>query len=120
APGSPHTALRVDAFRGYADHLGSEEFARGYERLIGLARDRRVAVMCAETLWWRCHRRILADRLAADGWEVVHLLDAASYEPHRSWELARLEDGPLVYDAGAPALPHQLDQSAGSSSRPSR
>jgi uncharacterized protein (DUF488 family) len=98
---SPHVALRVDAFRGYADHMGSSEFAADYERLLSLARERRTAFMCAETLWWRCHRRMLSDRLAADGWAVVHLLAPGKSEPHRMWEVARVVDGQLLYDGGA-------------------
>src|SRR5258705_5148406 len=60
---SPHRALRVAAFRGYAGHMSSEEFAEGYERLTSLATQSRTALMCAETLWWRCHRRLIADHL---------------------------------------------------------
>src|SRR2546423_10180607 len=60
---SPHGALRVAAFRGYADHLSTEEFARGYQRLVSLASGSRTAFMCAETLWWRGPRRLGAGRL---------------------------------------------------------
>jgi uncharacterized protein (DUF488 family) len=105
APGSPHVALRVDAFRGYADHMASAEFAQDYERLAALARERRTAFMCAETLWWRCHRRMLSDRLAVDGWTVVHLLTRGKSEPHRIWDVARVIEGQLVYDGGAIPLP---------------
>lgn len=101
APGSQHVALRVDAFRGYADHMTSAEFAVDYERLTALARDRRTALMCAETLWWRCHRRMLSDRLAADGWTVVHLLTPGKSDLHRIWDVVRVVDGRLVYDGGA-------------------
>ena len=100
-PDSPHVALKVDAFRGYADHMGSSEFAADYARLVSLARGRRTAFMCAETLWWRCHRRMLSDRLTADGWEVVHLLAPGKSEPHRMWDVARVVDGRVVYDRGA-------------------
>src|SRR5882672_5347812 len=79
---SPHHALRVAAFRGYADHMSSAEFARGYERLVSLARESRTAFMCAETLWWRCHRRLIADRLTIDGWTVTHLFAPGKSEPH--------------------------------------
>jgi uncharacterized protein (DUF488 family) len=102
---SPHRALRVAAFRGYADHLGSDEFARGYERLTSLAQDSRTAFMCAETLWWRCHRRLIADRLTADEWSVTHLLAPGKSEPHVLWDVARTQDGYLVYDAGTLPLP---------------
>jgi len=108
---SPHRALRVAAFRGYADHMDTEDFARGYEHLVSLARESRTAFMCAETLWWRCHRRLIADRLTIDGWTVTHLFapgvgapDGAGApvksEPHVLWDAARTLDGNLVYDAG--------------------
>jgi uncharacterized protein (DUF488 family) len=104
-PDSPHRALRVAAFRGYADHMDTAEFARGYERLTALARGSRTAFMCAETLWWRCHRRLLADRLTIDGWAVTHLFDRAKPLPHVLWDAARTLDGHLVYDAGTLPLP---------------
>ena len=97
---SPHRALRVAAFRGYADHMSTAEFARGYERLTSLARESRTAFMCAETLWWRCHRRLIADRLTVDGWTVTHLFAPGKSEPHPLWDAARTLDGDLVYDAG--------------------
>jgi len=102
---SPHRALRVAAFRGYADHMSSEEFARGYERLTSLARESRTAFMCAETLWWRCHRRLVADRLTVDGWTVTHLFAPGKSEPHVLWDAARIDNGNLVYDAGTLAIP---------------
>ena len=58
------------------------------------------AFMCAETLWWRCHRRLLSDRLVVDGWDVIHILGAGKTEPHRLWELARVEAGRIVHDTG--------------------
>jgi uncharacterized protein (DUF488 family) len=105
APDSPHVALRVDAFRGYADHMASAEFTTDYERLSALAHQRRTAFMCAETLWWRCHRRLLSDRLTVDGWTVVHLMAPGKSEPHRIWDIARVVDGQLLYDGGAIPLP---------------
>lgn len=96
-PGSRHTALANRAFAGYADHMDTPAFRRGLDRLIAMARERRVAVMCAETLWWRCHRRMLADALLAAGCEVVHLLDDGEH-PHALHPNARLEDGRPVYD----------------------
>jgi uncharacterized protein (DUF488 family) len=101
APYSPHVALKVDAFRGYADHMATAEFAADYARLDALARELPTAFMCAETLWWRCHRRLLSDRLTVDGWDVVHLLTLRKTEPHRMWDIARIVDGQLVYDGGA-------------------
>jgi uncharacterized protein (DUF488 family) len=102
---SPHRGLRVAAFRGYADHMSTAEFARGYERLVSLARESRAAFMCAETLWWRCHRRLIADRLTVDGWRVTHLLAPRKSEPHVLWDAARISNGDLVYDAETLPLP---------------
>jgi uncharacterized protein (DUF488 family) len=104
-PDSPHRALRVAAFRGYADHMDTEEFARGCERLTSLAGESRTAFMCAETLWWRCHRRLIADRLTVDGWTVTHLLAPGKSERHVLWDAARTLDGHLVYDVGTLPLP---------------
>lgn len=95
-----HTAIRVAAFRAYADHMATADFHLGYERLTALAVRITTAHMCAETLWQRCHRRLLSDRLVNDGWEVVHLLGAGKSEPHRLWDVVRVADGRLVYDAG--------------------
>ena len=99
-PDSPHTALRVDAFRGYADHMSSSDFQRDFARLEAVASATSTAYMCAETLWWRCHRRMLSDLFTVKGWEVVHLMDVGKSEPHRLWDVARVVDGGLVYDAG--------------------
>ena len=102
---SPHRALRLAAFRGYADHMSAAEFARGYEQLVSIAHRSRTAFMCAETLWWRCHRRLIADRLTVDGWSVTHLFAPGKSEPHVLWDTARTGDGQLVYDAGTLPLP---------------
>lgn len=64
---------RNDAFRGYAEYMETPEFAAGLKRLERLARERRTAIMCAEALWWRCHRRLIADALSRRGWRVVHI-----------------------------------------------
>ena len=98
--GSPHRAIRVAAFRAYADHMASEEFGTDLARLVALAQDMPTAFMCAETLWWRCHRRLLSDRLVAEGWEVVHILGPGKAERHTLWDIARMDDGRLVYDVG--------------------
>lgn len=103
-PDSPHVALKVDVFRGYADHMSSEEFAADYARLEAMARQKATAFMCAEALWSTCHRRMLSDRLTVDGWSVVHLLGPRMSEPHQLWDVARVEGGRLVYDGGAMPL----------------
>ena len=104
-PDSPHTALKVSAFRGYADHMASEEFARDLERLERIAHSKPTAYLCAETLWADCHRRMLSDLLTVRGWEVVHLLASGKSEPHRLWNVARVIDGRLLYDGGRLPLP---------------
>ena len=96
-PGSPNGGWEVAAFQGYADHMASEEFARGLERLEAWARERRVAVMCAEAPWWRCHRRLLADALLVRSHEVRHIVDAREAAVHELTEFAQLEDGRLTY-----------------------
>lgn len=69
----PAAGWRNDAFRGYAEYMETPEFAAGLERLENLARERSSAIMCAEALWWRCHRRLIADALTGRGWRVVHI-----------------------------------------------
>ena len=105
-PSSPHAALKEPGFRGYADHLADPDFRTAYAELRAIAAEKRTAFMCSETLWWKCHRRILADRLVADRWEVRHLIKPDTEgEAHRLWDLARLtSDGRLVYDQGELAL----------------
>jgi uncharacterized protein (DUF488 family) len=72
-PDSPNGAWDNDAFRGYADYALGAEFDAALDELRALARDRPTAIMCAEGLWWRCHRRLIADRLVASGWTVCHI-----------------------------------------------
>jgi uncharacterized protein (DUF488 family) len=96
---SVNTGWRHPAFRGYADHLATEEFADGLFELLILANGLRTALMCAEILWWRCHRRLLADVLVSLGNEVVHIRDATTAEPHRLAAPARLVRGVLTYAA---------------------
>ncbi|MGB3393482.1 MAG: DUF488 domain-containing protein [Stenotrophomonas sp.] len=96
-PGSPNGGWRNAAFQGYADHLQSAEFADGLQRLLQLAERRRTALMCAEALWWRCHRRLIADVLSERGIAVLHILDAGHVQPHVLSESAQVVDGRLIY-----------------------
>jgi uncharacterized protein (DUF488 family) len=102
-PDSRHGALRSAGFRGYADHMETEEFLAARERLIELGAARPTAVMCAESVWWRCHRRLLADALVAADAEVRHIMDGPRLEPHRLSAQARIEDGLPVYDVAEDA-----------------
>jgi uncharacterized protein (DUF488 family) len=79
---SPHTGLRAAAFRAYADHMDTEQFRAGLERLEALARERRVAIMCAEGEWRRCHRRLISDALSERGWRVLHIRPDGRLEEH--------------------------------------
>ena len=99
---SRHPAWRNDSFRAYADHMESDEFKRALEHLKQRASEGPPpAVMCAETLWWRCHRRLIADALVAGGCPVVHLIDGRERPPHELHPAARLDaGGGLVYDVG--------------------
>ena len=106
---SVHRAIRVGGFRAYANHMESADFRDGYARLLELAREGATAYMCAETVWWQCHRRLLSDRLLADGWGVVHILAPGKTGPHRLWDLARLEDGRLIYDVGTLSLDEAVE-----------
>jgi uncharacterized protein (DUF488 family) len=80
---SPNAFWRNDSFRGYADHMSTDEFAAGLDELLSIAGERRAAVMCAEALWWRCHRRLLSDALVVRGLEVLHIDGRGQAEPHR-------------------------------------
>lgn len=99
-PGSPNTALRAAAFRGYADHMATPGFRDALARLEGAAASRPAAVMCAEADPRRCHRQILGDALVARGMRAVHILGPAHVEEHSLHPAARATpDGGLVYAA---------------------
>ena len=104
APGSPNLALRHEAFRAYADHMSTAEFHDGLDALVALATTTSLSVMCAESLWWRCHRRLLADALVLlRSVPVTHLFHDGRLAPHRPTPEARVSDGQLVYDLGVTA-----------------
>ena len=116
-PDSRNTAWRNASFRGYADYMETEQFQKGVERLLAFARSdglgsrrnqrdggeavipRAVAIMCAEAVWWRCHRSLIADCLKARGAEVLHILGANKVEPHPYTPAARIVNGELSYEA---------------------
>ncbi|MDQ4091228.1 MAG: DUF488 domain-containing protein [Actinomycetota bacterium] len=103
SPGSPNVALRNPQFRAYADHMSSDEFAAGVTELLGLASTLSLAVMCSEAVWWRCHRRLLADHLVlVTGQSVQHLFHDGRLAEHPITPGARGGDGHVVYDS-APA-----------------
>jgi uncharacterized protein (DUF488 family) len=103
-PDSPNGGWRVGQFRGYADHMASEEFASGMERLLELAGKRRTTVMCAEAPWWRCHRRLLSDALLARGVEVHHIDARGGLEPHPLTDFALVEGEQVTYPPAQAAM----------------
>lgn len=99
SPNSPNTAWRNASFRGYADYMASAGFAQGLVQLLERARKSRTAIMCAEAVWWRCHRSMIADALCVRGIEVVHILDAKHRVMHPMTSPARIVRGELSYAA---------------------
>ena len=97
---SRNRAWRNASFRGYADYMETEEFRKGVERLLDLAAGAGpTAIMCAEAVWWRCHRSLISDYLKAADIEVMHILDANKVEPHPYTSAARIVNGKLSYAA---------------------
>ena len=95
---SRNTAWRNESFRGYADHMETAEFANGIARLQQMAdRDGATAIMCAEAVWWKCHRSLIADYLKAHGAAVIHIIDASKAEPNPFTSAARIVDGKPSY-----------------------
>ncbi|MFF9603622.1 DUF488 family protein [Streptomyces sp. NPDC014684] len=103
APDSPDTVWRNESFRGYAAHTRSPEFVSAMDELMRQAGERRTAVMCSEAVWWRCHRRLIADfAVLARGVPVRHLMHDGRLTTHLPTPGVRLrDDGLLVYDGGA-------------------
>ncbi|HEX8098922.1 MAG TPA: DUF488 domain-containing protein [Actinomycetota bacterium] len=105
-PDSRHRALRSPSFRGYADHMETKEFDAAVRSVIETARETPTAVMCAESLWWRCHRRMLADALTARGCSVFHIMSGEGQpQPHRLHPAGRIDaEGGVIYDRSEPNL----------------
>ncbi len=101
SPDSPNTAWRSAAFRGYADYMATEAFAEGFIRLLNLASGLRTVILCAEALWWRCHRGLIADVLRWIGFDVIHVLGPGSTSRHPYTPAARIIGGRLSYSAEA-------------------
>jgi len=107
SPDNPDVVWREDMFRGYAEHMRSADFLAAIDAVLGEAEIHQyVTVMCSESLWWRCHRRLVADfAVVARGVDVRHLMHDGRLEDHRPTPGVRLrDDGLLVYDAGQAPL----------------
>jgi uncharacterized protein (DUF488 family) len=99
--GSRHPAWRVPAFQGYADHMDGAAFRSSFSQLLSTSATVPTAIMCAETLWWRCHRQLLSDAAVLAGTPVVHLMSPGHSEGHRLHPGVRVgDDGWPVYDVG--------------------
>jgi uncharacterized protein (DUF488 family) len=99
-PDSPHLAWRNAAFRGYADYMDTDAFAQGIAGVSALVDKARVALMCSEAVWWRCHRSLIADYLKVRGYCVIHLLAANKHEEHPYTSAAQVVNGQLSYATG--------------------
>lgn len=98
-PDSPDVALRNESFRAYAGYMRSVQFRQALEELLERAQAVPTAIMCSETVWWRCHRRLIADTcVLVEGFDVEHLMPQGRRTAHKSTSGARLLDGKLVYD----------------------
>ena len=94
---SHNTAWKNAQFRAYADHMEGDEFRDAVKELLQVAAQRRVAVMCAEAVWWRCHRSLISDYLKAAGHTVLHIINQDKTEEHPFTSAARIVQGKLSY-----------------------
>lgn len=105
APDSPNTAWRHPAFRGYADYMQTDAFGAGIARLKALALQKRTAIMCAEAVWWRCHRGLISDVFKLHGTRVLHITGPGEPGEHPYTSAARIVAGRLDYSADQRELP---------------
>ena len=96
-PNSLNMAWHNESFRGYADYMETDDFRTGVARLLDIARTRRTAIMCAEAVWWRCHRSLISDYLKAKGVEVTHIMATGKSQAHPFTLAARIVHGQLSY-----------------------
>lgn len=102
---SPNLAWRNEGFRGYADYMATLPYQAARERLAKLAQGKRTALMCAEAMWWQCHRSLISDDFKADGWQVIHLLSPGREQEHPYTSAARIVEGRLDYTLPADSQP---------------
>jgi uncharacterized protein (DUF488 family) len=87
------------SFRGFADYMATPEFQQGLDELKAIAEKKRVAIMCAEAVPWRCHRSLIADALTTQGWQVLHIQSKKTASPHEPTPFLKVQDGKLTYPA---------------------
>lgn len=96
-PDSDNTIWRNKSFRAYADYMETADFETGLQRLMQRAQSKHTAIMCAEAVWWRCHRSMIADALKARGWTVLHLMGKHQVKTHPYTQPASIVNGKLTY-----------------------
>jgi len=101
---SQNTAWQNASFRAYADHMETEEFEQGIRELLRIGSLKRTAIMCAEAVWWSCHRSLISDYLKSNEVEVLHLVNSNRIEPHPYTAAARIVDAKLSYRGLLPEL----------------
>jgi uncharacterized protein (DUF488 family) len=101
SPDSINTNWRNEAFRGYADYMGTTEFKNAIVQLEDIASTQRTAYMCSEAVWWSCHRALVSDYLKIRGWKVMHIMGMGKTTEHPYTSAARIVDGELRYDSPA-------------------
>ncbi len=94
---SKNIAWKSKSFRNYADYMETEDFSKGVEELLSLARATTVAIMCAEAVYWRCHRSLVSDYLKSKGAKVIHIISCSSSEEHSYTQCAKIVDAELTY-----------------------
>ena len=99
-PDSRNVAWRNESFRGYADYMETAGFRAGFKRLEALSKEKRTAIMCAEGLWWRCHRALISDVLKAEGFDVRHIMPNGAAAEHPFTAAARVSGGRVFYGPG--------------------
>lgn len=99
-PDSKNTVWRHPSFRSYADYMETNDFKNAAEKLEGLALKKRVAYMCSEAVWWRCHRSMISDYLKVKNWEVLHIMGKDKATEHPFTAPAKVVDGELEYGPG--------------------
>jgi uncharacterized protein (DUF488 family) len=102
---SPNAGWRNKSFRGYADYMQTPEFEDALATLIQMSREKRVAIMCAEAVPWRCHRSLVADALAVRGVPVVEILSSSNYRMHKLTPFARVKGTQITYPPEQPSAP---------------
>jgi uncharacterized protein (DUF488 family) len=101
---SPNEGLQNEGFRNYADYMATAEFQEAVEKLLEIAGQQRTVLMCAESVYWRCHRRLVSDFLLARGITVQHIFPSGELRPHQSTPGARIDAGQVTYPAAQQSL----------------